>query len=155
MKTEHKYHCETIWSGGEEGNRDIRKYNRTHSVHIAGKPQLLLSTDNAQVGDSSRLNPEDLLLSALSSCHMLSYLYVCSLEGIVITSYHDTAEGCMKGSDRLGGQFEWVELRPHCVVADANNIPRALELHHEAHSICYIARSVNFEVRCVPRCSVK
>jgi organic hydroperoxide reductase OsmC/OhrA len=56
------------------------------TLSIQGKPELLLTTDNPAVGDKSKLKPEVLLVVAISSCHMLSYLYVCSVEGIVITS---------------------------------------------------------------------
>jgi len=75
----HKYQVTSIWDGnGKEGNTNIRSYSRSHTVSVNGKPDLLLTTDNKAVGDVNKLNPEDLLVAALSSCHMLSYLYVCS-----------------------------------------------------------------------------
>ena len=151
MSSLHHYHITTIWEGNKgSGTSSVRAYDRSHSVKNAGKPDLHLTTDNAAVGDNSKLNPEDLLVSAVSSCHMLSYLYVCALEGIVITSYTDEAEGTMIEHETGGGSFKEIILRPKCTVQEATMIPRAIELHHKAHEICYIANSVNFEVRCEP-----
>jgi organic hydroperoxide reductase OsmC/OhrA len=64
---EHFYKVKTQWNGNnEDGNKNIRKYDRSHSVSIANKPVLHLTTDNKAVGDANKLNPEDLLVSAVS-----------------------------------------------------------------------------------------
>jgi organic hydroperoxide reductase OsmC/OhrA len=155
MAHEHKYKLTAKWTGNKgDGNKNIRTYDRSHTISMEGKPELFLTTDNAAVGDKSKLNPEDLLVSALSSCHLLSYLYLCSLEGIVITAYTDNASGIMIENSSGGGSFKEVTLNPIIYVADANNVEKAIELHHKAHEICYIANSVNFEVRCNPICKV-
>lgn len=155
MAHEHHYALTAQWVGNTgTGTSNVRSYDRSHTVTIDGKPQLFLSTDNAAVGDKSKLNPEDLLVTAISSCHMLSYLYVCALEGIVITDYIDKATGVMIEQDGGGGRFKEVTLNPVCKVAEATMVERAIELHHQAHEICYIANSVNFEVKCNPSCSV-
>ena len=87
MTHEHNYKLTTEWTGNRgEGTKNVRTYDRSHTVSIQGKPELFLTTDNPAVGDKSKLNPEDLLVSAISSCHMLSYLYLCSLERIVVTA---------------------------------------------------------------------
>ena len=105
MIHQHKYTLTTEWNGNTgEGTKNIRAYDRSHTVTIEGKPALQLTTDNPYVGNSSKLNPEDLLVSAISSCHMLSYLYVCALEGIVITAYTDTATGMMIEQENGGGE---------------------------------------------------
>ena len=155
MAHEHNYKITAEWTGNTgEGTKNVRTYDRSHTVTVEGKPALFLTTDNAAVGDPSKLNPEDLLVSAISSCHMLSYLYVCSLEGIVITSYIDTATGIMIEKASGGGSFKEVTLNPTFTVADESMIEKAMELHHKAHEICYIANSVNFEVTCHPICNV-
>ena len=155
MNHEHIYTIKTEWTGKEaDGNKNIRTYSRSHIVSNEGKPDLHLTTDNVAVGDKSKLNPEDLLVSAISSCHMLSYLYVCSLEGIVITSYTDNAIGIMIENANGGGSFKEVVLNPICIVAEESMINKAIELHHKAHEICYIANSVNFEVKCNPICRI-
>jgi organic hydroperoxide reductase OsmC/OhrA len=151
MEHQHNYELTTVWTGNNgEGTKNVRTYDRSHTVSITGKPDLLLTTGNPSVGDQSKLNPEDLLVAAISSCHMLSYLYLCSMDGIIITSYTDKATGIMIEQVRGGGSFKEVELNPEVQVADKSMVTKAIELHHKAHEICYIANSVNFEVRCAP-----
>lgn len=156
MNHEHQYKLISVWHGNKsEGTKNVRTYDRSHTVSIKGKPELHLTTDNPAVGDKSKLNPEDLLVSAISSCHMLSYLYVCALEGIVITTYIDNATGIMIEKETGGGGFKEVTLNPICEVADESMIAKAIELHHKAHEICYIANSVNFEIKCNPICNAR
>jgi organic hydroperoxide reductase OsmC/OhrA len=156
MKKEHHYKLTAEWTGNTgDGTENIRTYDRSHTVHILGKPDLFLTTDNPLVGDKSKLNPEDLLVSALSSCHMLSYLYVCALEGVVVTNYIDEATGVMIENEDGGGNFREVTLNPKVRVADESMIDKANELHHRAHEVCYIANSVNFEVKCFPTCQIE
>jgi organic hydroperoxide reductase OsmC/OhrA len=154
MTQVHRYQITTVWQGNKgKGTSHVKAYDRRHSVSIEGKPSLELTTDNPLVGDKTKLNPEDLFVSAISSCHMLSYLYVCAMEGIVITEYSDEATGIMIEKEEGGGSFKEVILNPLCKVAHASMIERAYELHHKAHDICYIANSVNFEVKCMPTIS--
>lgn len=151
MEHQHNYELTTIWTGNNgEGTKNVRTYDRSHTVSITGKPDLLLTTDNPSVGDQSKLNPEGLLVAAISSCHMLSYLYLCAMDGIVVISYTDKATGIMIEQVRGGGSFKEVQLNPEVRVADKSMVAKAIELHHKAHEICYIANSVNFEVRCAP-----
>ena len=155
MTHEHNYKLTTEWTGNiGEGTKNVRSYDRSHTVLIEGKPDLFLTTDNPSVGDNSKLNPEDLLVSAISSCHMLSYLYLCSLEGIVVTAYTDNATGIMHENTAGGGSFKEVTLNPVFCVTDESMVEKAIELHHKAHEICYIANSVNFDVQCNPTCIV-
>ena len=155
MTHEHNYKLTTEWTGNTgEGTKNVRTYDRGHTVSIQGKPELFLTTDNPAVGDKSKLNPEDLLVSAISSCHMLSYLYLCSLEGIVVTAYTDNASGTMIENATGGGSFKEVTLNPIFYVSDESMVEKAIELHHKAHKICYIANSVNFDVKCSPTCLV-
>lgn len=156
MAHEHHYKLTAVWTGNKgEGTKNIRTYDRSHAVSIQGKPELFLTTDNPAVGDKSKLNPEDLLVTAISSCHMLSYLYACAMEGVVITSYIDNATGVMIEKATGGGSFKEVTLNPMFYVTDESMVEKAIELHHKAHEICYIANSVNFEVKCNPICKVE
>lgn len=152
----HHYHIKTQWNGNTGmGTTSIRSYDRSHTVYNEGKPALNLTTDNALVGDKTKLNPEDLLVSAISSCHMLSYLYLCALHGIVIHSYTDEAQGTMIEKENGGGSFSEVTLHPSFTVESESMVEQAMALHHQAHEICYIANSVNFPILCTPRCHVK
>ena len=111
-----------------------------------GKPPLRGSADPAFHGDPMLYNPEDLLLSALSACHMLSYLAVCAHAGIVILSYEDTVVGTLARRD---GRVRFVDalLRPKVVLEPGSDIKKAKALHEKAHDICVIVNSVNFPVR--------
>ncbi|UQX88023.1 OsmC family protein [Jatrophihabitans telluris] len=147
----HDYRLSVTWTGNRgAGTADIRGYGRDHAVSAEGKPGLLGSADRAFRGDPSRWNPEELLLAALSQCHMLAYLSVAALAGVVVTDYSDEATGRMVEAAGNSGRFEWAELHPVVTVADESMIEAAGHLHAEARRQCFIANSVNFEVRHVP-----
>jgi organic hydroperoxide reductase OsmC/OhrA len=82
----------------------------------------------------------------LSSCHQLAYLHLCADAGIVVTDYVDHAEGWMAQTPDGGGHFTRVVLHPKVTVAAGSDAAKALELHHQAHALCFIANSVNFPV---------
>ena len=114
-----------------------------------GDPTLAASSDPAFRGEADRWNPELLLVAALSDCHLLAYLHLCAVNGVVVTGYRDEATGTMEQVGD-GGRFTEVVLRPIVTVADESMIERANALHHDAHASCFIASSVNFPVRTEP-----
>lgn len=148
MLGEHRYAIEVEWQGDRgEGTSHYRAYGRRHVVRAAGKTHTIeASSDRAFHGDRERWNPEELLLAALSECHMLSYLHVATRHGIVVRAYTDAATGTMVEDGRGGGAFREVTLRPRVVVADASMLTRAGEIHAEAAEKCFIAASVSFPV---------
>ena len=93
------------------------------------------------------VDPEEALVAAASSCHMLSFLWVASKKGFLVESYEDDAVGVMTKND-VGK--EWVSkitLNPTIVwIGDAPSEEQLAELHHEAHGLCYIANSIKSEV---------
>ena len=155
MGKEHNYRINLTWTGNlGEGTATYKAYGRNHILQAAGKPELPASSDPHFRGSPERYNPEELLVAALSSCHMLSYLHLCTNNGIVVTDYRDEASGIMVETPDGGGHFQEVTLRPVVTVGSAGWIARAQELHHEAHEKCFIANSVNFPVKCEPVCKV-
>ena len=143
----HRYGAKLDWRGNQgSGTRRYDGYGRRFEAQVDGKPLLAGSADPAFRGDPALHNPEDLLLIALSSCHMLSYLALCAREGIVVTEYSDRPEGVMQIDARGGGRFTSVVLQPLVTIGDADQQARANELHATAHSVCYIASSCNFPV---------
>jgi organic hydroperoxide reductase OsmC/OhrA len=135
------------WSAASgEGTKSYRSYRRDHTISIEGKPDIPASSDPAFRGDRSRYNPEELLVASLSSCHMLWYLHLCSVNGITVLHYRDLATGMMREAEDGSGEFTRVELHPEIVIAPDGDPARALALHEEAHHLCYIARSVKFPV---------
>ena len=86
------------------------------TIEIEGKPDLLASADKPFRGDPTRWNPEDLLLAALSECHLLSYLHACVQAGVVVVELHATTRpGVMVEDGSGGGAFREVVLRPRVV----------------------------------------
>jgi organic hydroperoxide reductase OsmC/OhrA len=150
MTRVHRYTAEVEWVGQDGvGTRDYRAYRRDHVIRFPGKPELAGSSDPTFRGDRSRYNPEELLLAALAACHMLWYLHLCAVQGIVVTQYVDDAEATMEEGGDGGGRFTSATLRPTVRIA-AGDRTQALELHTLAHERCFIASSVNFPVRHVP-----
>jgi len=144
---EHHYALTVRWTGNRgAGTSSYRGYSRDHDVEIPGLPVLRGSADPTFHGDRERYNPEQLLLAALSQCHMLSFLHVAVKHGVVVPAYEDRAEGLMRTNRDGSGQFESVTLRPRVTVAEAAAPDVLEELHVEANTVCFIARSVNFPV---------
>lgn len=155
MFGEHRYEVRSTWTGDRgTGTSGYRDYDRAVTIEVAGKPELLASSDKPFRGDPSRWNPEDLLLAALSECHLLSYLHACVQAGVVVVAYRDDASGLMVEDGRGGGTFREVVLRPHVVVADEAMVDAATAAHAKAHEWCFIANSVNFPVRREPTIAI-
>jgi organic hydroperoxide reductase OsmC/OhrA len=143
----HRYAARIRWTGAAHGpTTSYEGYDRGYVVEIAGKPTLAGSADAHFRGDRTRHNPEDLLVAALSACHLLSYLAECARAGIAVVAYEDDAEGEMTLVDgRI--RFREVVLRPRVTIADAERLDEAMHMHEKAHDQCFIANSVNFPVR--------
>jgi organic hydroperoxide reductase OsmC/OhrA len=151
----HHYNIAVRWTGDRgTGTSGYRDYDRTHVVEADGPPPLAGSSDPVFRGDVDRWNPEQLLVVALSQCHMLSYLHLCATSGVVVTAYSDDAGGTMQEQPDGAGQFTEVVLRPQVQISDHGMAGTAQTLHAEAHAKCFIARSVNFVVRHEPTVSV-
>lgn len=152
---EHRYALTTTWTGNlGTGTSGYRDYTRDVLITAEGKPDLLASADRPFRGDPGRWNPEDMLVAALSECHLLSYLHACVSVGVVLTAYRDEATGTMREDGRNGGAFAEVVLHPQATVADASMVEAAWRAHHQAHEWCFIANSVNFPVRIEPAVTV-
>jgi len=143
---EHRYQLRVNWSGATQG---YESYSRNHTIEIAGKPVIEASSDPAFRGDPGLMTPEDMLLAALSSCHMLWYLHLCAVNGVVVTAYEDEAQAKMIEGPG-GGRFTDVLLRPAVTISPDSDEAIACDLHERAHAECFIANSVNFPVRHEP-----
>lgn len=151
MTVEHRYRIRTKWTGNRGGGTTgYRDYDRLVTLSAAGKPDLLASSDKPFRGDPHRWNPEDLLVAALSECHLLSYLHACVAAGVVMVEYSDEATGVMVQDGGNGGSFTEVVLHPRVTVAEPAMIDAAIAAHVDAHEWCFIANSVNFPVRVEP-----
>ncbi len=149
---QHSYTATIKWTGNDgEGTKTYRSYRRDHEIAAPGKPVIPASSDPAFRGDAARYNPEDLLVASLSGCHMLWYLHLCAVNQVVVLDYQDAAVGTMDENADGSGQFSRVVLRPVVNIAPGCDRAKAAALHHEAHKLCFIARSVNFTVDLEPQ----
>jgi organic hydroperoxide reductase OsmC/OhrA len=143
----HHYTTTTVWTGNDgAGTAGYRAYRRDHLIQAAGKPDLPGSSDPGFRGDPARYNPEELLVASLSACHMLWYLHLCAVDGIVVTAYEDRATGTMHERADGSGYFTNVTLAPRVEITPESDRERAMALHGEAHRMCFVANSVNFPV---------
>lgn len=151
MDHRHHYAVSVEWAGNRgSGTSGYRDYGRAVVVRADGKlHELAGSADRAFHGDRDRWNPEELLLAALSECHLLSYLHVAVRRGIVVVDYRDEAAGELVQTPDGGGHFAEAVLRPVVTIA-AGDPADALDAHREASQLCFIAASVNFPVRHEP-----
>lgn len=149
----HRYDVHTTWTGNlGNGTSGYRYYSRDHEIRMGSKPELVLagSADSAFRGDPGRYNPEELLLTALSQCHLLSYLHACVLAGVVVTGYTDHATGTMITEADGSGRFSEVLLQPTVSISADSDPDAARQAHDRAHEMCFIANSVNFPVQYRP-----
>ncbi|HSJ16841.1 MAG TPA: OsmC family protein [Solirubrobacterales bacterium] len=154
-RNQHRYEIAVAWTGNHgEGTTDYRTYSRENEVTAEGRPAIPGSADPAFRGDGTRWNPEQLLVVALSQCHLLWYLHLCAISDVVVVAYEDRAVGVMELAEGGGGRFTEATLRPVVTVADDSMTDRALELHGRAHELCFVASSVNFPVRHEPRVEI-
>ena len=148
MGKEHNYQAKVTWTGGwTDDKRNYRSYSREHLIEVPGKEAIRGSSDAAFRGDAGLHNPEDMLVASVSACHMLWYLHLCTVNGIVIASYVDDASGVMAETPDGAGRFSSITLKPR-IVLESGDPEKAMALHHEAHEKCFIANSVNFPIEC-------
>jgi len=151
MNGEHHYRLRSTWTGDlGTGTSGYRDYERAVTLEVDGKPTIAASADKPFRGDPAKWNPEELLIAALSECHLLSYLYACVKVNVVVTGYEDDASGTLQEDGNGGGAFTEVVLRPRVRVADESMIEAARAAHRQAREWCFIANSVNFPVRHEP-----
>jgi organic hydroperoxide reductase OsmC/OhrA len=144
----HEYRITNRWTGNlGSGTSAYAAYSRAHECTGASKlASIPGSSDAAFRGDPARYNPEELLVAALSSCHMLWVLHLCADAGIVVTEYADDAWGEMVEHADGSGEMTRVVLRPRLRIADCGRAPEVAAIHDRAHAVCCLARSVRFPV---------
>ena len=132
------------------------KYSREHLWQFDGGIQVPASASPHVVplpfSTAAAVDPEEALVVALSSCHMLSFLYIAAKRGFVVDAYSDEAIGIMAKNPEGKLAMTEVTLHPR-VTFSGEKRPSAAqhaEMHHEAHEQCFIANSVKTDVRCQP-----
>ena len=144
---EHNYKAIIEWTGNlGKGTSGYTNYERSHTIQLEDKPIIAASSDPSFRGDSKKHNPEELFLASLSSCHMLWYLHLCSVKGVIVMDYRDEATGKMIEEENGKGRFTEVTLHPEVIVLEVGMAAKAQKLHQRANEMCFIANSCNFPV---------
>src|ERR1700748_3211315 len=155
MPAQHHYTTQITWTGNKgTGTSGYTEYERSHLIQTGNKVTIEASSDAPFRGDVSKYNPEDLFLASIASCHMLWYLHLCADNGIIVKNYVDNPEGVLETFANGSGKFTIITLRPVVNVTDMSMIETAQMLHHNAHEMCFMANSVNFEIFIEPQINI-
>jgi organic hydroperoxide reductase OsmC/OhrA len=151
------YTAQVAWQRGADEAFTDNRYSRRHVLRFDGGTELAGSSSPSVVplplSDARAVDPEEMFVASLASCHMLWFLSLAAARGMAVQSYVDDAEGTMARNAQGRLAMTVVTLRPQ-VRFDGATLPGAPQLqalHDEAHERCFIANSVNTEVRCEPR----
>lgn len=142
--------AEVAWALGAGEDFAAGRYGRAHTLRFDGGITLPGSASPHVVGkwaDAAAVDPEEMLVAALSSCHMLSFLHVARLAGFSACAYRDRAEGTL--AEIAPGRRAVTRVVLHPAIDWTGEAPNAKELaglHHAAHEACFIANSVKTEV---------
>ncbi len=151
MNTQHNYKLAVKWTGNQgSGTSNYRDFERSYIVQIENKIVINGSSDPEFRGDRTKHNPEELLLAATSSCHMLWYLHFCSENKIIVVDYIDNATAILQETENGNGKFSSITLNPIVTVTEKAMIEQATELHKKANEFCFVANSLNFKVEHQP-----
>ncbi len=151
----HLFTSHLTWNDPEGlSTTNVRTYSRQYTIQIDGKPDLVGTAAASFRGDPTLPNPEDLFISAISACHMLTYLAIAAKSGVKVLGYRDEATGTLVVGGPDGSRFEEVVLHPEVVISADSSQELALKLHDSAHRHCFIANSSSAPIRHEPRISV-
>jgi organic hydroperoxide reductase OsmC/OhrA len=144
------HHATVEWK--KEGDFSRKKYLRTHRWKFDGGIEVKAAASPSVVPKpwtvDDAVDPEEAFIAAVSSCHMLTFLFLAANDGYVVESYADDAEGLL-ANDGGGQSITEIVLRPR-IVFIGEKLPSAEQiehLHHRAHEECFIARSVKTNIR--------
>lgn len=135
--------------GGADPSYDT--YPRNHTWAFEGGPVVPASAAPAYKGGAGCIDPEEALVAAAASCHMLTFLAIAAKKGLVVDSYRDQAVGHMEKNAEGQIAITRIELNPEVRFGGEAPDGEALErMHHSAHRNCFIANSIRAEVSWTP-----
>jgi organic hydroperoxide reductase OsmC/OhrA len=149
------YTATVRWKRGADEAFTDNKYSRGHEWSFDGGVSFRASSSPHVVprfSDPAGVDPEEAYVASLSSCHMLTFLYVAAKKGFVIDSYEDQATGAMGKNDKGRFWVSTVTLHPKIAFGGTKQPTQAEldQMHHAAHDECFIANSVLTDVRIEP-----
>ncbi len=121
-------------------------YDRSHEVSYGGGSTQAVASAPEYKGNPKLANPEELLVAALSSCHMLTFLAIAAKKRLVVDAYDDAAVGRMTKNAKGKLFVSHVVLKPKVRFNGVVDKETLAELHHLAHAECFIANSVLTDV---------
>lgn len=127
---------------------EVNTYSRNHQVTLNGGQQLNVSASVEFKGDARCADPEQMLVSAVSSCHMLFFLAIADFQGYQVESYDDDPVGHLERNDKKGMEVTRIVLSPR-ITFGGDNTPdqQAISrIHASAHRNCFIRNSITAEV---------
>lgn len=147
----HQYTANIEWQRGDQAFTDNR-YSRGHAWKFDGGAVVPGSSSPLSVplpmSIAANVDPEEALVAAASSCHMLVFLWLACKQGYTVDSYSDQAVGIMDKNGKGKLAITLITLRPQIVFSGAQQ-PSAAQLdalHHQAHDGCYIANSLACDI---------
>ena len=150
-----EYTAKIEWQRGEQDFLSNR-YSRKHTLRFDGGAELPGSSSPSVVplpmSDASAVDPEEMFVASLSSCHMLWFLSIAATRKFCVDSYTDNASGLMTRNAEGKMAMTVVTLKPYVVFSGdlQPTVEQIHALHHKAHIECFIANSVKTDVRCEP-----
>ena len=153
----HTYRAEVHWQRQAGEAFTDNRYSRRHLLRFDGGAELAGSSSPQVVrppwSDPAAVDPEEMFVASLSSCHMLWFLSLAANDDWCVDAYTDNAVGVMAQDERGRLAMTVVTLQPAVRFAGphAPDATQLADLHHRAHEACFIASSVRSLVRCEPR----
>jgi organic hydroperoxide reductase OsmC/OhrA len=130
---------------------DYESYPRDHTWELEDGAAIRASAAPDYRGNAAQINPEQALVAALSSCHMLTFLALAARKRWGVERYRDRAVGSLEKNDE--GRLAVTRVVLHPQIAFAEPVPpedEVAKLHAGAHRGCFIANSVRTHVEIEP-----
>ena len=144
-----QHHAKILWKR-ETSDFNYNTFDRTHTITYAGGVSIKSSSAPEYSGNSQYPNPEELLASALATCHMLTFLAIASKSKIVVNSYEDNAVATLDKNAEGIICVTRITLNPKITFETKPDDAKLKDLHQKAHKLCFIANSIKCEVEIKP-----
>lgn len=146
----HTYTATVVWQRHDSEAFTDNRYHREHVLRFDGGVEVAGSSSPSVVplpySTEAAIDPEEMFVASLASCHMLWFLSLAAKAGVVVEHYTDNASGVMSKNAERRLWVSQVTLRPHVTLAAGTSTALLNDLHHRAHEECFIANSVRTEV---------
>lgn len=150
-----QYTAEILWLRGEQTFLD-KRYSRRHVIRFDGGVEFVGSSSPHSVPlpmtDPAAVDPEEMFIASLSSCHMLWFLFIAARNNFCVDRYSDSVSGVMEKNAQGKTWMSSVTLKPN-VLFSGHKVPtreEIVKMHEEAHGECFLANSVKTDVRIEP-----